>query len=530
MISLLRSKFNRGPKRAICLSADAVTVYHWQNGDIADSFQFDSDDTGRFHFARYLQETPLLTTYVLVDVVEEEFRQDTIPHVSGSDRKNILERKFNRSFRNSPYIYHMLQGRQKEGRKDDKVLLTALTKPDAITPWIKLLEQNRVPLAGIYSLPIMSKALLKPLNAKSKNVLLVSMGSSSGLRQTYFRDQQLQVSRLAKLPRYGTTPYGSYVLAELEKLYQYLKNLRVLSREEPLDIYILAHGEVLVDLNNRVKETALTRYHLIDVATLSREMGIEGVLTTPFSDYLYAHSLLSATPQNHYGSTNDTHYFSMHQARVGLYAASILTLLAGTTWGGYNFISGISLKHQSTKIAQDAAYFQARYEIAKKDLPPTVVEPADIKSAIDIIDTLAKHKSTPFLMMSAVSKVLDRYPNLQIDGIDWTVNTDPNTHSFENNRFDEDKQGIEKGDYKYYHIATIKGHLTPFDGNYRNALGMVKRFANSIKAEENVHHVTIDSLPLDISPESKLSGAANENEHREAIFALTVIIGVANET
>ena len=530
MISLLRSKFNRGPKRAVCLAADAVTVYHWQNGEITDSFQFDADDTGRFHFARYLQETPVLPTYLLVDVVEEEFRQDTIPHVSGSDRKNVLERKLSRNFRNTPYTYHILQGRQKDGRKDDEVLLTALTNPAAITPWVTLLEQNKIPLAGIYSLPILSKKLLKPLGAKSTNTLLVTLGGSSGLRQTYFRDQQLQVSRLAKLPRFGTTPYGPYVLSELEKLYRYLNNLRLLSREEPLDIYILAHGEMLVDLNNQIKETGLTRYHLVDVATLSREMGVEGVLTTPFSDYLFAHLLLSDTPENHYGTEDDTHYFSMHQVRVGFYAASILMLLAGTTWSGYNFISGIFLKHQSVKAAQEAQYYQSRYETAKKDLPPTAVEPADIKSAIDIVETLAKHKSTPFLMMSTISKVLNRYPNIQIDGIDWIVDADPNKHPYDNNRVDDNEKRIEKGDYQHYQIATIKGHLDPFDGNYRNALGMVKRFANSIKAEKDVVHVYIDSLPLDISPESKLVGESLESENRDAVFALTVVLGVKHET
>ena len=529
MISLLRSKFNRGLKRAVCLAADAVTVYHWQDGDITDSFQFDADDTGRFHFARYLQETPILPTYLLADVVEEEFRQDTIPHVSGSDRKNVLERKLSRNYRNTPYTYHSVQGRQKDGRKDDKVLLTALTNPAAISPWVTLLEQNKIPLAGIYSLPIMSEKLLKPLGANSKNTLLVTLGGSSGLRQTFFRDQQLQISRLAKLPRFGTTPYGPYVLSELEKLYRYLSNLRLLSREEPLDIYILAHGEMLVDLSNRIKEAGLTRYHLIDVATLSREMGVEGVLTTPFSDYLYAHLLLSDTTKNHYGTVKDTHYFSMHRMRVGFYAASILMLLAGTTWSGYNFISGISLKHQSIKAAQEAQYYQSRYETAKKGLPPTAVEPVNIKSAIDIVGSLVKHKSTPFMMMSTVSNVLNRYPSLQIDGIDWIVDSDPNKHPYQNNSIGEE-EGIKKGDYQYYQIATIKGHLLPFDGNYRNALGMVKRFANSIKAEKNVHHVIIDSLPLDISPNSSLSGEAQQNEKREAVFALTVILGVANET
>lgn len=530
MISSLRSKFNRGSKRAVCLSADAVTVYHWQNGDITDSFQFDTDDTGRFHFSRYLQETPILPTYMMVDVVEEEFRQDTIPHVTGSDRKSVLERKLSRNFRNSPYTYHMIQGRQKDGRKDDKVLLTALTNPNAITPWIKLLEQNRIPLAGIYSLPILSSELLKPLGATGSNVLLVSMGGASGLRQTYFRDQQLQISRLAKLPRFGTTPYGPYVLSELEKLYRYLNNLRLVSREEPLDIHIVAHGEMLAELNKRIKDTKLIRYHLVDVGTLSREMGVEGVLTTPFSDYLYAHLLLSKSPQNHYGSVDDTHYFSMHQMRVGFYAASILMLLGGATWSGYNFIQGISLKHQSIKSGQEAAYYQSRYEIAKKDLPPTAVEPANIKSAIEIVDKLIKYKSTPFLAMSTISGVLNRYPNLQIDGIDWIVDENPNKHPTNENISIENGVDIEKGDYQYYQIATIKGHLTPFDGNYRNALGMVKRFANSLKVAKNVHHVTIDSLPLDISPESRLTGEARESAEREAVFAVTVILGVAHET
>lgn len=530
MISLLRSKFNKTPRRAICLAADAITVYHWENGDITDSFQFDADETGRFHFARYLQETPVIPCYLLVDVVEEEFRHDTIPHVSGRDRKNLIERKLSRHYRNTPYVHHQLIGREKEGRKDDKLLLTALTNAEAITPWVKLLDQYQVPLAGIYSLPILSHALLKPLKATTSNVLLVSMGNASGLRQTYFRDQQLQISRLAKLPRFGTTPYGPYVMGELEKLYRYLYNLRLISREEPLDIYILAHGEMLVDMNARIKNTNMIRYHLIDVASLSREMGVEGVLTTPFSDYLYSHLLLTETPKNHYGSQEDTHYFSMHQTRVGFLAASIALLLGGAGWSGYNFIQGISLKQQALEAAQKADFYESRYEIAKKDLPPTAVEPDEIKSAIDIVDTLLEYKTNPFLMMNLVSRVLNRYPNLQMDGIEWVVDTDPNTNPLGNTDFDEGDDAITKGDFLYYQIATVKGHITPFDGNYRNALGMVKRFANSLRAEQNVHFVRIDSLPLDISPDARLSGESRENETREAVFALTIVLGVNHET
>jgi hypothetical protein len=531
MISSLSSRFNRGSRRAMCLTSDAVTIYHWQGGEITDTFQFDVDDTGRFHFTRYLQETLIVPTYLMVDVVEEEFRTDTIPHVMGSDRKNLIRRKLSRNFRNTPYVHHLMQGREKNGRKDDKILFTALTNQNAITPWIKLIEQYKVPLAGIYSLPILSKALLKPLKATNSNVLLVSMGSSSGLRQTYFRDQQLQISRLARLPRFGTAPYGPYVKGELEKIYRYLNNLRLVSREEPLDIYILAHGELLADLRKRMSNTGSTRYHLIDTSTLSREVGVDVVLTTPFSDYMYAHLLLSETPKNHYGSADDTYHYSMHNTRVGLFAASMLLLLGAAGWSGYNFINGISLKHQSIEASQKAAFYKSRYEIAKKDLPPTAVKPADIKGAITIIDTLMQHKTTPFLMMNSVSEVLRRYPDLQIDAIDWVAGTDPNKHPLSNNLALEEPAEINaKSEYPYYQIATIKGHLAPFDGNYRKALGVVKRFANSMKAQKDVHHVTIDSLPLDISPESSLSGETKDSQIHGAEFALTVVMGVNNES
>ena len=133
-------------------------------------------------------------------------------------------------------------------------------------------------------------------------------------------------------------------------------------------------------------------------------------------------------------------------------------------------------------------------------------------------------------MMNKISHVLSRYPNLQIDGIDWIVDAEPNTSPYGNTDLDEETDSIEKGDYLYYQIATIKGHIAPFDGNYRTALGMIKRFANSIRAENNVHFVRIDSLPLDISPNARLTGESRENENREAVFALTVILGVSNET
>ena len=138
MTSLLRSKFDFVDRRALFLAGDKLIIHHWRGGALEDSFVFNfgvsnssafdwdgegvgenfekvgSDDlplTPLAMVARYLRETPLMPTYLFVDVVEEEFRLDTAPHVVGRDRRALINRKINRLFRSAPYYCAIRQGR-----------------------------------------------------------------------------------------------------------------------------------------------------------------------------------------------------------------------------------------------------------------------------------------------------------------------------------------------------------------------------------------------------------------------------------
>ena len=94
-------------------------MYHWYNGRIASSYLFDINDEGREYFERYLRQTPNSPIYIMVDVFEEEYRRETIPHVFGPDRQALLSRKQDRLFRDTPYTYTQTQGREEEGRRDE---------------------------------------------------------------------------------------------------------------------------------------------------------------------------------------------------------------------------------------------------------------------------------------------------------------------------------------------------------------------------------------------------------------------------
>ncbi len=526
MISSLRSKFDRSRRRSVMLAGESITVYQWENGGLTDSFVFDADDAGLFQFARYLQESPNSPIYFLVDVVEEEYRQDTIPHVFGADRSAVLKRKQSRLFRGTDYVHVLGQGREAEGRKDDRILFTALTNPDALKPWIGLFERYKVPLAGVYSLPILSKHLVRKLHATSNNLLLVTLQSASGLRQTYFRDQQLRLSRLAKMPRFGTAAYEPLVMSELDKVRRYLTSMRLLSREDPLDIHILAHGELLDDLRKSCKNSSTSRYHLVDVAAFAGQIGIEGVVTTTFSDILYAQLLLDLKTRNHYASSNEVRYHTMYKARMGMLTASMIMLLGSATLSGFVFLEGIMLNHDTVATKEKTQFYEERNRIARSRLPKAAVTPNEIKAAVGIVDTLEQYKSSPFDAMGLLSRTLTGFPALQLDQVKWTA-ADGNTYNSANAASAEPVTLARQ--YLHYQMADITGRVEPFDGDYRSALDLVRRFADSLRALPDVVDVKIEQLPLDIRSDSSLSGSAEETQEvQEAVFAVKVVIGSGN--
>ena len=151
----LKSSFNFGARRSLLIAASKAVLYQCRDGQIDVAYEFSADEDGRENFLRCLVETNPDPIYILVDIVEEEYRQDIIPHVFGSDRKSVLERKFARLFRGAKYSHALNQGRETEGRKDDKVLLTAITRPDVVVRWVEVITGQKVPIAGIYSLPLL---------------------------------------------------------------------------------------------------------------------------------------------------------------------------------------------------------------------------------------------------------------------------------------------------------------------------------------------------------------------------------------
>lgn len=526
MISLPKSKSDFFNRRALFVGAEKISVYHWEKGELGSSYLFDVDSAGRENFQRYLKESDNTPITIIVDVIEEEFRQDTMPHVFGADRTALIKRKQSRLFRDASYVYVENQGREEEGRKDDKVLFIALTNDEIVKPWLEMLDEHKTPLKGIVSIPLLLQSYIKTLPEISDHALIVTMQSISGLRQTFFQNKQLKISRLSKLPRYGTEAYAPKIESEIEKLQRYLNSLRLIPTGTSLDVYVFADKKTLGELEDRKVSLPMVKHHYLDVNKLLASIQNDATQTVPFSDQLLIGYSLKDKIKNCYASAKEMRYLKMRTMRYSMNIASIVLLLVSVIYSGINFMEGLSYKQESESSKSKANFYQVRYDLARERLPKTPVEPAQVKLAVDAVTTLEEYKATPYEMMSFIGKTLEQYPGIKLDKMTWSFSLDPNegTEAKESTPIDNRPSEDEK-QIKFYQISNFDAHIESFDGNYREAISMVTDFAETLRNHDAAYSISIESFPLDISSNATLQGNTQATA-KTALFSLRAVIGI----
>ena len=227
-------------RRVLYFTGYRMVAQEWSGHRLLSSVYFEPDDQGLDLFAAYLRSFRNEPVRLLVDLIEEEFRQISIPLLRGSDRQAILKRNYAKYFRTSEYKFSISQSVEKKTRKEEKVLIMGLTNQYLLEPWLKIIEETRTPLSGILSLPLVSENYVKELKAEQRAVILVSQQVPSNLRQSVFIDGKLILSRLVPIASFYQGDYASDVLRDIESTQRYLISQRIVERSETVAVHILS--------------------------------------------------------------------------------------------------------------------------------------------------------------------------------------------------------------------------------------------------------------------------------------------------
>ncbi|MHB0925529.1 MAG: hypothetical protein ACYC1F_03360 [Gallionellaceae bacterium] len=481
-------------KLLLLLSAHHLHAQQMVDGKIVTQHEFNNSQEGREDFAAFLQSVKH-PVYLLADLIEEDFRQETVPHLTGRSRSALLQRKFEQFYRGTPFHQAALLQRQKTGRRDDDMLFSALTNPALITPWLAIMRAQQIPLAGIYSIPQISAPLVK--DHPSNHLLLISWEKSAGLRQTYFSEHRLQISRLT--PVHAGLTFQNAVVSELVRTYQYLKSLSLLPSGQTLDVRLLGHSHDLIELQLELPRSADMHYDFVDLADLAKQHHIGYRFTDSDASQIFLHQLAARPPQAHYANATHTHYFTLWQLRHALNLASGTLLLGMLLWGVANLWQSSNDAAEAASLKTMAQRTQNEAQKITLAFPNTYAPAADMKAGVSVMRKLNQHDAAPSGILRPLSSILDRHPRIELDDLAWRIGTTepvtPNTLG------DTPAQVI------------IKGRLTDFANDYRAALNYLENFQRDLTAQG--YQVTILAKPLDVSPSGSI--ADQRDTHTDAL-------------
>ena len=507
-------------RRVFVISSGRLTAYHLDGAKLLEPFSFDAGEEGLERYARYLDRCPRDVTYVVADLVEEEFREESIPHVPAWDRRSLLRARSLRAFRDARCVHSAMLGREPGGRRDDRVLFSAITRPALLDPWLAPMARRSVPLAGIHSPAMLTRAMLTAIGAQGEGVLVVSLQSGGGLRQTFFRDGRCRLSRLAAVPEPEPGRVGSEILDEVARTQRYLNSLEASEGDGRLDIRILGHGTMLDDLRRELPRVARNDPRAacvaVDLADVARRLGLRRWDGEATADRLFVHVLAKRAPRNHYATRAEIRTHSTLQARSFLNIASAVMLAGGCLLGGIVFLEGVIVDGHARSLAKQAALGEDRYRVAQAELPQAPAEPFELERVVSAVDVLRRRRADPVEFLASISEALAGFPRVRIEGLSWRLSDDAEgpvagADRAEAERVEPNRSGEEqrRDTADLFQLSLVSARIEPFDGDYRGAFDTIQRFADALAASSaKVEHVRILSLPLDLSPEQTLAGDA----------------------
>jgi len=543
-------------QRVFVISGAGLVAYHRHGRKLLGPFPFSADEDGRAEFARYLERFPNEVTHIVADVVEEEFREEMVPHVLAWERGALLRARAARAFPGARYRHAARLGREPDGRRDDRVRLSAITRPETLAGWLAAMEARGVPLAGIHSPAMLTASMLKAGGAGDNHVLVFSQQPGGGLRQTCFRGGKLRFSRLAALPHPAAGGYESHVLAEIERTRRYLGSLGSLGNSanrgsaasgDRLDVHVLSHGPPLEALRQALAGhdadrdagdgagdgdgdggDAPARYNVVDLATVARRLGLPRWGGEASADRLFAHLLAAGRPpSSHYATPDQIRRYSVLRIGLALKAASAAIAIGTGLFGGAVALEGVTASAHARALAVHTALYERRYRAAQAALPPAPAEPAELERVVSAVNALRRQRADPVDVLARLSQTLTGFPRVRIEALSWRTSDDPEAPvgaPGDDRTETRPSEPRPPPDPRLQFQATrFSARIEPFDGDYREAIDTVRRLADALAAHSRVEHVRILSLPLELGSEHALTGTAGTTGE-DATFEMRVTL------
>ena len=499
-------------KRVLYFTGYRMVAQEWQGYKLETSVYFEPDEQGLDLFNNYLRSFSNEPVRLMVDLIEEEFRQIKIPLLRGSDRQAMLTRNYIKYFRNSKHKYAVSQSIEKKARKEERLLLLGLTNQVLLEPWLNIIDDTRTPLSGIISLPLISQDYVSRFESDNKAIILVSQQVPSNLRQSVFMNGKLILSRLVPIASFYQGDYATDVIRDIESTRRYLTSQRIVENPDTISIQILTNKRHVDKLTIKCSGADFYDFQIHDINQILEKEKIEISEQQDFSSGLFCYLASKKIAVNHYAQAKEKKYYKHHIVGLILKAASIAFVATGIGMATTSAAKGWIYSSTVTETTQIDQKYRAKVNQLSQTSVDSAISTSTMQHIIQAVESIQKkYLDDPEEMFSLISQDVSLFSDIRIKEIEWFTSNLSDAESTKDVVWGAPKRKKPKPGQKpakkgYFEIAIARGEFLNFNGNYRYVLSRVEDLEKAMTESGNYFSVEITRRPLDIESDNRLAG------------------------
>ncbi len=509
-----------GIQRVFYVTQGALSVWECQRGQPQRCAEFTDSDAGLRDFDIYVAQHGEVVSNVIVDVIEEEFSLDSVPKLGLRDRNALMQRRLQRKFPRTPYRLPVFQKNGGAEPGADAVVYSAVSNHELLEPWIRVLLRHAVPLAGIYSVPLMAPDLLRRIHKAHGSAMLVTQHAGQKLRQVFMHGKHVQSARLSQTPEITDPEYPQFVLTEITRSRRYLERKRLVDNNQQLDVYVVADADLAERILACHRNESPLQVNFVKPASAARKIGLDSPPGQDNQELLYLALSFASRPGRSYAVSGETRYSRMRNLRRAVIGGSLATACLCSAIAGAMLSDAWMLHTQSASIERQLEQLTETFRRENQRFDPLRADSHEMKLAVDTGDFILSNRLPVPWVMQQVGLVMGDYPDVQIKALGWSVESAGGDEQSQQ-RVDRSMPITVPVKAIGAVTAEISADIEPFGGDMRKAFARIDALAADLEERTDFSRVVAVEYPVDASPAASITGEiAGDRAYDGARFRL----------
>jgi len=478
-------------------------LYRSSRGTLELDTKFAADEAGVDAFREYLRGRRGALFAIVADVAGEDFHEDQIPFLRGADREAVVQRRLAQRYRDTRLAAALSLGHvTTPERRNERLLLASFTNTNQVAPWLDALEDSDARLAGVYSVPLLAPALVSRLGHRAGRSFVVTM-HRAGLRQCFVEDGKLRFARLERAVDLAPQALAAFARSETLRLAQYLMTLRALPRDGgPVAVLVVAPQGQRAVFERALTSDARLVFTTIETNEAVRKVGLRQLPAETGAEGLYLHLAARKAPREQFASRDDRRRYTIWQLQRGVLAAGAIGLAACGLYAGGKWLDALDLYGRAQAQAREARTAADQYARITAAFPVTQTSSDNLKVTVLEFQRIVAGSPLPESALIHVSRVLERFPQFELDRINWSVGR-PDEQAKPAAAVPADAKPAAQGESAVRLEISGRVNATQRD-DYRAITAQVQRFAGALAVSG--YQLARTQLPFDITSEGTLTG------------------------